>query len=156
MWSQVWCSISFRCALVEWVATRTERSCMSLFFEVEECRLRSLWEKQRRSFWEECERQNQYGRRKRKGGGWGMWFWLGSDLINSVRVWRWVGLFSEFTDTWVLCWGTACTHLVSGYQVGTGWENALCVCLLEFWRRFVKLVYSCVCVCYRGAQLWNK
>ena len=73
------------CPLLVWLPAPAECSCVSLFFEVEECRLRSHWVKQllrgvqeAQPVWEEW------------GGGWGKWFWLGSDLRSSVRDWRWV------------------------------------------------------------------
>lgn len=62
LWS--WIVTMFPSVVLFWSDCQYQRCvfCVPLLFEVEECWLRSHWEKQCDSFWEECARHKQYGR----------------------------------------------------------------------------------------------
>lgn len=89
------------------------------------------------SFWEECERHTQDWRKD--GGGWGKWFWPGSDSTNSARVWRWVGLLLRVYKHMVLCWGVGRRGPPGDWGMDRGGRGG-----------GEKL--RCVCVCWRGLR----
>lgn len=129
LWSWVWFYVSFRCPLLVWLPTLAECSCTSLLFEVEECRLRSHWEKQPESFSQECPMHNQRGRRV-VGGLNG----FGSALIwDILSEFGGVGLFALSLQTHVcLLSGRMGPLRIWGVGVGGGiWAVCVCVCMTD-------------------------